>query len=1598
MPQKKFRLDPYISHSEGISESRAEYFGPDVTRRTVLRIGAAGIGAALASPSLADVGSIRISYSKWAIEISDARFSWNLDSRWFGKNCSLRVRKTRKSISAWIVNGLLPATDLPLNLFFQIDGIRTENPTFLCRSRQLGIRGSLSLGAWLRGEATFSGLGERVTFAAVADSKTSVSGYITHLSRDWEIALDNGAISSAGRFHTKASALQIGRGAGKRLGSGLIVKCADGVDFDVIAPDGHYRGTKVRWEQDARANPNIRLAWNRVAIEFRSTHETNTELGVELDSSIRLSLQLFNAKVIIGLANDNETLEMHGLVGSEFGTLNYDAATFKLRSSFANEVFSLSAFTNRDPEFGHRFTVESSALPVKGSIAGYARPSSAQEIWIGDAGSSPGGDFSMMLSDAGGSLLPGGNEISPLELQQVCAGCSTPGKPQGISYFTTRIHQPESLLELRIEFYNFDLETREGIDRLAPREVPGACLIIVHFGPQHIEEDAFNEGAGCEGEAPGPGPNNIPIGANSAAPARLVFEYPKSLGPLELNLDSILDWEPWQPRSSGVTRHPLLINPPNWDEPAIEAPRGLVLQQGPDTRWRANGFDGVLGQSHVLFNVDLLSNQLFDPDEPDLQRRPRMVPVWTDAFVECGVVPPQPSQGMWRTVCQRINLGGNKSKNECEVLSPSSKETKVGESESGPVKVIEETTLRAVVRLGHDSTLCPEPFKAEHMLLTQLGAWTALDGYWPKTPARGKYTDLKSKKHRITQGRTQFDKDERRGFLYPFGHRVTLVAETNRRQHDIGEATYSALKKKWYVVVEQPTVDTGDPRLFEDRTDQSFRMPFRSVRIVESSTPNLDPPDIEFITEGNECNTYFWGHVCKQQFFFNVVGSDWRGREISFKVPLLFVNDVALDEDNPVPIGVLNDRLEAVFKDANRHIPISGGGNGIVGPISTLSRSFADFSGQLVALQNGYQEGDTDFEICRLRFTGERQLPPSTKDKGDCELIVDGPTENTAYFYPVVEVAEARAPTLSRATADGGGACWLSIVDPTNDPSEFEIVAVQHASASVPDGSLARINLGQYPQVTFKLPFDKNSDSTGGVAGPTPDIDAWSRIKGPLGIGTNERLSLSGVTIPEASTAEFRNGRLNPSSYFNLDAKICGVIPLSEIVGLLGLDSTTPALLDFFNDGGDIADSTGFVYDWDTPLNSWDSGILSFGPRTEGGPAKLVITGGVLIELEEDPSLTGFIRGDITDFFISLEAAGNGIRADFARIGLNAKLGEKIEFDVDIETVAFIGPLMEFIQKLKEQLGFGDGFDVVLSAKSVTAQLGPFELPSIGFGVFSMSQISFFAGCDIYFKGNKPILFTFKFSTRDRPFSLAVALLGGRGSFLIALDTTGVQEIAASLEFGAVAEFAFGGFAHGNLYIMGGVFYSSKRVVVTKTGASGGQLVEVSETIISVEIYVRAGGSLSCFGFITVSLDVHLGLNIVQRAGNSVAFGTATLTFSVKIGFFKKSFSVTFSKELPGSQSDSSNQRELGDGKRVAIAAFQNELSPASPFTPYSTPKTKAASGLEASPAQVTAGQVFAQTCDHRGDTCGPSGISAMSEAQFRYYWYSFGENRRKRF
>ena len=93
-----------------------------------------------------------------------------------------------------------------------------------------------------------------------------------------------------------------------------------------------------------------------------------------------------------------------------------------------------------------------------------------------------------------------------------------------------------------------------------------------------------------------------------------------------------------------------------------------------------------------------------------------------------------------------------------------------------------------------------------------------------------------------------------------------------------------------YIVVRQHEVGISA----EER-----KMPFRTIRVTTTTTPDLDPPDIgagAVEVEGIRNQSAFCPHVGGQPFLFHVVAEDWEGRRCEFTAPLIFL-DSTVDEN-----------------------------------------------------------------------------------------------------------------------------------------------------------------------------------------------------------------------------------------------------------------------------------------------------------------------------------------------------------------------------------------------------------------------------------------------------------------------------------------------------------------------------------------------------------------------------------------------------------------------------------------------------------------------------------------------------------------------------
>jgi hypothetical protein len=182
-------------------------------------------------------------------------------------------------------------------------------------------------------------------------------------------------------------------------------------------------------------------------------------------------------------------------------------------------------------------------------------------------------------------------------------------------------------------------------------------------------------------------------------------------------------------------------------------------------------------------------------------------------------------------------------------------------------------------------------------------------------------------------------------------------------------------------------------------------------------------------------------------------------------------------------------------------------------------------------------------------------------------------------------------------------------------------------------------------------------------------------------------------------------------------------------------------------------------------------------------------------------------------------------------------------------------------------------------------------LPTVGVGIFTLSNLSLGAGFTLPFDAN-PATVNFFFATREQPFSLTVSLFGGGGFFAIGLSTRGVNEIEAALEFGAGIAIDLG-VASGSVEVKAGVYFHWLEPQPNKGS-------------IQLSGYVRLHGELSILGLISASLTFNLQLSYLkdQAAGESLVWGEATLVIEVEVLLFSASVSVSCRREFGGSESD----------------------------------------------------------------------------------------------
>jgi hypothetical protein len=725
----------------------------------------------------------------------------------------------------------------------------------------------------------------------------------------------------------------------------------------------------------------------------------------------------------------------------------------------------------------------------------------------------------------------------------------------------------------------------------------------------------------------------------------------------------------------------------------------------------------------------------------------------------------------------------------------------------------------------------PVPSKAKRLHLSSLGALLDLEGDWGPRPQG---VDLEQWRHIATLGRDHYVRVVYPGFLVNLQHAASLVKVTERTFESLDgnpNKRIAVLRQRFFIVVrERVRTYTGARHEFGERN-----FPFKEVEILTRVTPDLEAPEKcelaprtgIYDVPGITQRMVFWPRTeTNVEFRFEVLATDLAGNRQRFSMPLLFVSEVV--NANTAVIKNVRDAYNHQDNRSRRQGDLAGAGV-----------SYATFEGtpveplftQLLTLQ---ADGMQDHSLAEPNF------------------------------YPAVELTKVNVPALQKLLG-------------RNEPIEMT-----YPDAVKKDtGNAGQIYL-RVDKNPHKLEFGgggnkAQSDALGALASPQMEVLGLSNRSGPVA-GT-----IQGSDI-ETALGKVLNNKFDPKDFLPPEAKILGGISLRDILkSVVDLSAgETPKFLTL-----DLPNAVEAKFTWTTRVEESDPAKLIV-PMADG-ITTLTMTGRTVTPFDPAAPITREANAELTFFKLNLFGF---IILWFDRIKFDQRPGQKPDVTVQMhakDAVMFGGPL-EFVNDLRKFIpsnGFSDppALSVTPSGIAASYSLG---LPTIGVGIFSLSNVSLGAGFNLPFDA-RPASVRFNFAERQRPFSLTVSLLGGGGFFAIGINAQGVEEIEAALEFGAAIVIDLG-VASGGVEVKAGVYFHWKETVGTKTVELAG--------------YVRIHGELTVLCLISVSLTFNLQLGYLKQGSQSMVYGEASLVVEIEILFFSFDVSVRCRREFSGGSAD----------------------------------------------------------------------------------------------
>jgi len=1032
---------------------------------------------------------------------------------------------------------------------------------------------------------------------------------------------------------------------------------------------------------------------------------------------------------------------------------------------------------------------------------------------------------------------------SAARLDEVLAAAETLIEPRFtlVKSFSAWARRRDDLLSIRFDFYNLIVDASDPANpRLVRKVERTTAYIVAVFWPQNVAEQAILEtSSGNPPDPPivGEPIPDPPVRSILARETRLAFAVPDEVQFIPYRLEEVLKWTTFKPNVVPVAR----LNGPR---KITDLTQPSALETALELPWR------LVLSPHAESRWKHATAPVMRNDRTELWHT-RLV-VGKDVDLD----EPDPAKRTLRAVWARDPKFGThlvqRDEPPDDTNNPDPFRMSLNERDRFDIVLNSSTEVVIHTRFGVIRIYTPVPIKVDRLMLSALGAWIDSDGRWEGSKPLG--NSLEEWRHRGTMGRDHYVRIVRKGYLYPYGHPASLIKITERKFNFSQGGTLGAyLRQRFFIVVRRPDKAYSSRKAGDLAPQQPFdgRMtPFRNIRFTTLVTPPLD-----------SAGTIFVPMVGGKPFLFHAIGTDWGGLQAEFTTSVRFVDE------------------SSARKQAE------------VDPLLTQTVT-AELSGQKVNLAeiDEVRKVDTAQEIQTITFGGDAPTGGTSDANLTALVLHDQPG-----FYPSLCEAKIR---LAAAEQVSGGT--------------FSGTVIRIAEQYRKDGFDTTKNKGQLYAVLessaaqMRFPADKS----GGVMTPNLDISGLSRLLGPV-----------------ADHNTIASGQFKPAQVFT-DAKLMGGLKLADIVQDVNL-VPAPAMSAAATRLGPAEIKKKKFTPFDDDDEDDDANTLALkitrGPAFEDGPTnpptaivtkikwkpplkkdplhifepdessdeekkgKAVIKAKIRQDLKVPTKTDVEVKGKIENFKLNLfgdQGSFHIMTFEFNKLEFTAATGKSLEVNPDIEKVTYFG-ILKFVEKLQDLMSVGPfSFAIVPipvpPAVEARASLSVPELPPIG--PFKVSGMKFTFICSIPFT-DKPIRFRFDFCTRDHPFLITVYIFGGGGYFGIALGTDGFEVFEAALEFGAACSLNLG-IASGSASVRAGIFFK-----LEEEKPSNNQKT-------TLEGYFKANGSLSVLGFISVSIELYLGLK--YESDTKKVTGTASLHIEVSVLFFSISVTLKVERKFGG--------------------------------------------------------------------------------------------------